>query len=85
MIRFLLLAILLIMVARAFWKLLDSVIEGSRGASARPHGRTQAVKLVRDPVCGTYVPPRAPLSITAAGTTHYFCSEHCLNEFRGRG
>ena len=82
MIRFLLLALLFIMVARAFWKLVDSIIEGSRGPAT---GRGQAaVKLVRDPVCGTYVPPRAGLSVTAAGTTHYVCSERCLNEYRGR-
>ena len=85
MIRFLLLALLFIMVARAFWKLMDSIIEGSRGGSAAPRGQAPPVKLVRDPVCGTYVPPRGPLSLTAAGTTHYFCSERCLDEFRGRG
>ena len=83
MIRFLLLALLFIMVARAFWKLVDSIIEGSRGASAGRR-QTAAVKLVRDPVCGTYVPPRADLAVTAAGTTQYFCSERCLNEYRGR-
>lgn len=83
MIRFLLLALLFIMLARAFWKLVGSIIEGSRGTSPG-RGQAAAVKLVRDPVCGTYVPPRAGLSVTAAGTTHYFCSERCLNEYRGR-
>ena len=85
MIRFLLLALLIILVARAFWKLVDSIIEGSRGGAAGRRGATPAVKLVRDPVCGTYVPPRPALSVTAAGTTHYFCSERCLNEYQGRG
>ena len=83
MIRFLLIAVLLIMVARAFWKLVDSIIEGSRGA--RQRGQAPAVRLVRDPVCGTHVPPRPALSLTSAGTTHYFCSERCLNEYRARG
>lgn len=85
MIRILLLAVLLIMVARAFWKLVDSIIEGSRGTSARQRGQAPAVRLVRDPVCGTHVPPRPTLSLTTAGTTYYFCSERCLNEYRGRG
>ena len=85
MIRFLLIAVLLIMVARAFWKLVDSIIEGSRGAGASERGQAPAVRLVRDPVCGTHVPPRPALSLTSAGTTHYFCSERCLNEYRGRG
>jgi YHS domain-containing protein len=79
--RFLLLAVLFILVARAFWKLVDSIIEGSRGVAGRRRGQVPAVKLVRDPVCGTYVPPRAALSVTAAGTTHYFCSEQCLHEY----
>jgi uncharacterized protein len=87
-IRFLLLALLFIMVARAFWKLVGSIIEGSRGEGSRGassgRGQAAAVKLVRDPVCGTYVPPRDGLSVTAAGTTHYFCSERCLKEYRGR-
>jgi uncharacterized protein len=80
-IRFLLLAVLFIMVARAFWKLVDNIIAGSRGGSAGPRGQAAAVKLVRDPVCGTYVPPRAALSVTTSGTTHYFCSERCLNDY----
>jgi len=83
-IRFLLLAVLFIMVARALWKLVDSIIEGSRGGAGGRRGQVPAVKLVRDPVCGTYVPPRAALSVTAAGTTHYFCSEECLHQYQGR-
>jgi len=78
-IRFLLLALLFILVARAIWKLVDSIIEGTRPGDRR--GTAPPVKLVRDPVCGTYVPPRPALSVTAAGTTHYFCSERCLNEY----
>ena len=81
MIRFLLLAILFIMVARAFWKLMDSVIEGSRGTPPGRRGQAPPVKLVRDPVCGTYVPPRPALSVTASGTTQYFCSERCLKDY----
>jgi uncharacterized protein len=83
-IRFLLLALLFILVARAFWKLVDSIIDGARGGQGGPRGRAPAVKLVRDPVCGTYVPPRPALSVTAAGTTHYFCSERCLHEYQRR-
>jgi YHS domain-containing protein len=62
----------------------DSIIAGSRGGPAGRRGAAPAVKLVRDPVCGTYVPPRAALSVTASGATHYFCSERCLNEYQER-
>jgi len=83
MLRFILLAILLIVVARLFWRLMDSVIEAAR-VPGHGSGRAPAVKLVRDPVCGTFVAPRTALSLTAAGSTHYFCSEECRAKF-GRG
>ena len=83
MIRALLLLILLLMIARAFWRIMDGVIEAAGG---RPRGKGQApaVKLARDPVCGTYVAPGAALSLTAGGTTHYFCSEECRKQFSSR-
>jgi YHS domain-containing protein len=82
MLRVILLAILLIVVARLFWRMFDSII-----AAARTPGRDShpAVKLVRDPVCGTFVKPRATLSLTSGGSTHYFCSEQCRNAFRSGG
>ncbi|MBF8300051.1 MAG: hypothetical protein HW394_421 [Acidobacteria bacterium] len=85
MVRFILLSLLFILVARAFWRLMDGVIEAARGGQpGHRGGNTQAMKLVRDPVCGTYVPPRAALSLTSAGSTHYFCSEQCKTEFAKR-
>jgi YHS domain-containing protein len=83
-IRYLLLALLFILIARAFWRIVDGIIEASRGGPVGRQANASAVKLVRDPVCGTYVPPRAALSVTAAGSTHYFCSEQCLKEYQGR-
>ena len=80
MLRFLLLAVLLIVVARLFWRFVDGLIAGARGEA--PQSRSvPAMKLVRDPVCGTYVPARAALSVTAGGATHYFCSEECRSKF----
>lgn len=84
MIRFLLLTLLFILVVRILWRFVESIIEASRGTPAGRRGNVSAVKLVRDPVCGTYVPPRAALSVSAAGTTHYFCSERCLKAYQGR-
>ena len=78
MIRFLLLAILVLLVARAFWRVIDGILE----AAGRHDRRTTSVKLVRDPVCGTYVAPRSALSLSAGGATHYFCSEECRAKYR---
>lgn len=82
MTRLILLTILLIVVARLFWRLIDGVIAGARGQAGPGRPRHAPVKLVRDPVCGTFVPPRAALSVTSGGSTHYFCSEECRAKFR---
>ena len=84
MVRWLLLAILLLLVAHFFWKVVDNVIEAAGGTSRTRRSRTPSVRLVRDPVCGTHVAPNAGLSLSAGGTTHYFCSEKCRAQFRTR-
>jgi YHS domain-containing protein len=77
-IRVLLLAILVLLVARAFWRIVDGILE----AGGKRDRRGSAVKLVRDPVCGTYVAPGTALSSTVGGSTHYFCSEECRAKYR---
>ncbi len=85
MLRVVLAALLFILVARALWRLVNGVMDAARGTQpGHRSGGAQAVKLVRDPVCGTYVPPRAALSLTSAGSTHYFCSEKCRTIFGSR-
>jgi YHS domain-containing protein len=82
MLRIVLLGILLLIVARIFWRLVDGIIEGATG---RPRRQVRSgVKLQRDPVCGTYVSPGSALSLTGGGTTQYFCSEKCRNEYLAR-
>jgi len=82
MTRLILLTILLIVIGRLFWRLMEAVIAGARGESGPVRRGRSPVKLVRDPVCGTYVPPRTALSMTSDGTTHYFCSEACRQKFQ---
>ena len=88
MVRFLLLSILFILIAQAFWTVVDNVIAAAGGSSPRGNrgtrGQSPVVRLVRDPVCGTHVAPRASLSLARGGTTQYFCSEACLAQFRQR-
>jgi YHS domain-containing protein len=83
MLRVLLMGVLLMLIARAFWRVVDGVIAGASGAPPRGRQpRAAAVKLVRDPVCGTFVAPGSALSLTSGGQTHYFCSEACRAKFR---
>ncbi len=81
MIRWLLIALLLLFVARAFWKVVDGIIEAAGGTSRTRKARPPSVRLVRDPVCGTHVAPATALSLTSGGAIHYFCSEKCRSEF----
>ena len=81
MIRYLLIAILVLLIARAFWRLIDGIMEAA-GGTTRSRAKSPAVKLVRDPVCGTFVAPGTSLSLTARGATHYFCSEQCRAAFQ---
>ena len=82
MIRALLLTIVVLLLARAFWRVIDGIMEAASGQSDRRANRASPVKLVRDPVCGTYVAPGSALSLTAKGSTHYFCSEECRAKYR---
>ena len=83
MLRFVLLALLVLFITRAFWQLVSGIAQATRGVREGPDRSAAApVKLMRDPVCGTYVSPRTALSVTAAGRTHYFCSEECRARFR---
>jgi len=79
--RVLLLGVLLILIARAFWRVVDGVLEAAGGTPRRGRTRAPAVKLVRDPVCGTFVSPQSALSTDARGARYYFCSEDCRRKF----
>ena len=84
MLRVILIGLLLLLIARAFWRVLDGVLEGATGERRQRQRMRPGTKLVRDPVCGTHVAPGSALSLSAGATTHYFCSEKCRNEFKRR-
>lgn len=86
MIRILLIALLLLAAAWAFWRLIDGVIEafgGTTAKRARKRGNA-AVKLVRDPVCGTWVSPASSRNLQSGSGTYYFCSDECRAKFQKR-
>jgi YHS domain-containing protein len=71
--------IVLLLVIRAAWKVLGNIFTVTAGARrTTATGEPRSVKLVRDPVCGTYVSPDSAIS----DGKNYFCSEKCRSEYR---
>lgn len=85
MLRPLLLLLLVMFFARAVWRLLEGVVRGAIGPQGTPQARREpappAVKMARDPVCGTFVVPEKALTLTRGGQQIYFCSEDCRSKY----
>lgn len=88
MLRLLLLLILIAFIARAFWRVMDGVIEGMRGERSidprqpQARGRASSVAMERDPVCGTFVVPERAVTLAGDKSTLYFCSTACRDAYR---
>ena len=80
MIRVFLILALMFVLAWAFWRFVDGIIDAF-GGTTRQRKRAAPMKLVRDPVCGTHVSPASAFTLAANGATHYFCSEACRERF----
>ena len=86
--RFLLLLVLIVMIARTFWRVFDGVVEGMTGQSRQSRvrgGQPRSVPMARDPVCGTFVVPERAVSLTDGRGRIYFCSETCRDTYRSQG
>lgn len=85
MVRALLLFFLFLFIARAVWRLLGGVVQGAAttgdGSRGQRPAAPPAVKMVRDPVCGTYVVPGKALELARGRETIYFCSDKCRDEW----
>ena len=81
MVRVVVITVLLFLILRAIRLLMSGIAEAANPRPRQP-APPPPVKLARDPVCGTHIPPASSLSLTSGGTTHYFCSEACRAKFR---
>jgi hypothetical protein len=80
--RLFLIIVVLLLIARAVWRLLGGIVEGAAQRSAgRPAGSPPATKMARDPICGTYVVPGKALELARGRDTAYFCSPACRDEW----
>jgi YHS domain-containing protein len=83
-VRFFLILIVLLLIARALWRLLGGIVAGAAGESAGRRTRPAsppAMKMARDPICGTYVVPGKALELARGQETTYFCSSTCRDEW----
>ncbi|HJZ70554.1 MAG TPA: hypothetical protein VKE51_02380 [Vicinamibacterales bacterium] len=81
LLRLALFIILACFVARAFWRLLDGIVEGaSRGSQVPQRG----VHMVRDPVCGTFIVADRAVTLAEGRAQVYFCSDACRDKYRAR-
>ena len=85
MFRTLLILVVILLLARAVWRLLGGVVSGAISAGPVTRGghpaAPTAVKMERDPVCGTYVVPSKAIALAKGRETLYFCSERCRDEW----
>lgn len=79
-----LLLVLSVLMARAFWRLLDGVIEGLSGRPRRDNVPARGVQMVRDPVCGIYIVPQRALVLQDGARQVFFCSANCRDKYRAR-
>jgi hypothetical protein len=82
MLRLVLLLILIVFIARAFWRVVDGLIEGISGRT--PNVPTSGGQMVRDPVCGTFVLPERAVTLGAGRQRVCFCSTVCRDAYRAR-
>ncbi len=83
MLRVVLIAILMMFIARAFWRVVDGIMEGLSGRrNVQPPQR--GVPMVRDPVCGTFILPDRAVTLVNGSRSVFFCSTGCRDKYRSR-
>jgi YHS domain-containing protein len=82
LLRYALVLILILLVARAFWRIVDGFLDGLTGGESTLPRR--GVQTVRDPVCGTFLAPERAVVIADGSQRVYFCSTACRDKYRAR-
>ena len=82
LIRVILITLLLTLVVRAVYRLVAGIVEGASGG---PHKQVPpSTKMVKDPVCGTYVVQSKALTASRGNETAWFCSPECRHAWQRR-
>ncbi|HNV02398.1 MAG TPA: hypothetical protein PLN93_06185 [Vicinamibacterales bacterium] len=84
--RILVWAFFLLVIWRAIRSLISGIVQGA-SAPPPPGGRIPpdaGERMVRDPVCGTFVLPSRSLFLRDRTGVHHFCSAVCREKYRAR-
>ena len=84
MTRVLLIFALMFVLAWAFWRFVDGIIDAFGGTTKQRRKRAAPMKLVRDPVCGTFVLPDHALMLVDGRAHVFFCSDACRAKYQAR-
>jgi len=82
LVRFVLFSLLITLAVRAALRLFAGIVEGASGGATRPS--PPSTKMVKDPVCGTFVVPSKALTASRGNETAWFCSPECRNAWQRR-
>ena len=55
--------------------------DAQHGARPEPEKSSPAIRLYRDPVCGTYVSPEISFKLEKSGHITHFCSADCRHRY----
>jgi YHS domain-containing protein len=83
MARVILLVVLLAFVIQSVYRVWRGVREGLGTSTERGTAKVTG-RMVRDPICGTFVLPERALSLDVGRQQHYFCSAACRDKYRAR-
>jgi uncharacterized protein len=79
--RIILFLIVLRLVLRFVHGLFQGLAPGAGSGSGSGRAARAAEQLVRDPVCGTYLPRARALTAGSGAALRYFCSERCREAY----
>lgn len=82
-IRFLLITLLLTLAVRALMRLFAGIVEGASGKPG-PARSPQGTRMVKDPICGTWVVPSRALTASKGEEVAFFCSADCQRAWQRR-
>jgi YHS domain-containing protein len=87
--RYIFIFCVLFVISRLFQWLSGLSAGSQRGPRGMPRRNSSPIetnrgKMVKDPMCGTYVDPALAVSLVRGGERLFFCSKECQDQYEGK-